>query len=71
MKGNISDEILDEIDLDILRALQENGKLTTKELADRVHLTTSPVHNGKNGWRSWGISRNMLLYWIPRSWVAV
>lgn len=44
MKGNISDEVLDEIDLDILRALQENGKLTTKELADRVHLTTSPVH---------------------------
>lgn len=44
MKGNIADEKLDEVDLMILRALQENGKLTTKELAERVNLTTSPVH---------------------------
>ena len=34
---------LDEIDLQILRTLQKNAKLTTKELADAVHLTPTPV----------------------------
>ena len=36
-------EILDETDLQILRILQKNAKLTTKELADAVHLTQTPV----------------------------
>ena len=34
---------LDEIDLQILKTLQKNAKLTTKELADAVHLTPTPV----------------------------
>ena len=34
---------LDTIDLQILRALQENARLTTKELAARVNLSTTPV----------------------------
>lgn len=36
-------EILDETDLQILRTLQKNAKLTTKELAEAVHLTPTPV----------------------------
>ena len=32
-------DTLDDIDLQILRTLQKNAKLTTKELADAVHLT--------------------------------
>ena len=36
-------EILDETDLQILKTLQKNAKLTTKELADAVHLTPTPV----------------------------
>ena len=36
-------ESLDETDLQILRTLQKNAKLTTKELADTVHLTPTPV----------------------------
>ena len=36
-------ETLDEIDLQILKTLQKNAKLTTKELADAVHLTPTPV----------------------------
>ncbi|MBP5770546.1 MAG: Lrp/AsnC family transcriptional regulator [Bacteroidaceae bacterium] len=36
-------ETLDTIDLQILRTLQKNAKLTTKELADVVHLTPTPV----------------------------
>ncbi len=33
----------DETDYQILRTLQKNAKLTTKELADAVHLTPTPV----------------------------
>lgn len=36
-------EQLDKTDLQILRVLQENAKLTTKELAERVSLSTTPV----------------------------
>ena len=36
-------ETLDETDLQILRTLQRNAKLTTKELAEAVHLTATPV----------------------------
>jgi Lrp/AsnC family leucine-responsive transcriptional regulator len=34
---------LDETDLQILKTLQKNAKLTTKELADAVNLTPTPV----------------------------
>ena len=33
----------DNTDYQILRTLQKNAKLTTKELADAVHLTPTPV----------------------------
>lgn len=33
----------DDTDYQILRTLQKNAKLTTKELADAVHLTPTPV----------------------------
>ena len=36
-------DILDETDLQILKTLQKNAKMTTKELADAVHLTPTPV----------------------------
>ena len=36
-------ETLDATDLQILKALQKNAKLTTKELAEIVHLTPTPV----------------------------
>jgi Lrp/AsnC family leucine-responsive transcriptional regulator len=39
----MADLVLDSIDLQILRALQENARLTTKELAARVNLSTTPV----------------------------
>ena len=34
---------LDQTDLNILRALQQNSRLTTKELAAEVNLSTTPV----------------------------
>ena len=39
----MSEMVLDAVDLQILRALQENARLTTKELAARVNLSTTPV----------------------------
>ncbi len=39
----MTDFVLDSTDLDILRCLQENARLTTKELAARVNLSTTPV----------------------------
>ena len=35
---------LDKIDLLILKLLQENAKSTVKEIAEKVHLSTTPVH---------------------------
>ena len=39
----MSEIVMDAVDLQILRALQENARLTTKELAARVNLSTTPV----------------------------
>lgn len=36
-------ERLDSTDIAILRCLQENARLTTKELASKVNLSTTPV----------------------------
>ena len=36
-------EKLDKVDLQILRILQENSRLTTKELAAKVSLSSTPV----------------------------
>ena len=42
-KRSVSGDTLDKIDLQILRLLQQNARFTTKELAARVHLSTTPV----------------------------
>ena len=36
--------LLDKIDLAILKLLQQNARITIRELSDKVHLSTSPVH---------------------------
>jgi DNA-binding Lrp family transcriptional regulator len=35
---------LDEKDLAILRLLQENAKMTVREIANQIHLSPTPVH---------------------------
>jgi Lrp/AsnC family leucine-responsive transcriptional regulator len=37
-------EKLDAVDLAILRLLQQNARLTVKEVASEVHLSTTPVY---------------------------
>lgn len=36
--------VLDKKDLDILKMLQQNARVTIKEIAEKVHLSTTPVH---------------------------
>jgi Lrp/AsnC family leucine-responsive transcriptional regulator len=36
--------IPDEKDLSILRLLQHNARITVKEISDKIHLSTTPVH---------------------------
>jgi DNA-binding Lrp family transcriptional regulator len=35
---------LDKTDLEILQLLQHNARITIKEIAEKVHLSTTPVH---------------------------
>lgn len=42
-KNNLT-ETLDKTDLQLLRILQENGRLTIKELAAQVNLSSTPVY---------------------------
>lgn len=44
MAQNSESYILDEKDMEILRVLQNNARLTNKELAAKVHLSTTPVY---------------------------
>jgi Lrp/AsnC family transcriptional regulator, leucine-responsive regulatory protein len=37
-------EKLDQKDLAILRMLQQNARITVKEISDKVHLSTTPVY---------------------------
>jgi len=36
--------VLDNTDMLILKVLQHNARATVKEIADKVHLSTTPVH---------------------------
>lgn len=36
--------VLDKLDLSILKLLQQNARITVKEISDKIHLSTTPVH---------------------------
>jgi DNA-binding Lrp family transcriptional regulator len=36
--------VLDQKDLEILKLLQQNARMTIKEISEKVHLSTTPVH---------------------------
>jgi Lrp/AsnC family leucine-responsive transcriptional regulator len=42
--GAVEPVVLDEKDKAILRLLQANAKITVREIAMKVHLSTTPVH---------------------------
>ena len=39
----MTNNTLDEMDLKILRCLQEDAKMTTKQIAAKVNLSSTPV----------------------------
>jgi Lrp/AsnC family transcriptional regulator, leucine-responsive regulatory protein len=39
-----SDISLDKKDIEILKLLQENARITIKEISGKIHLSTTPVH---------------------------
>jgi DNA-binding Lrp family transcriptional regulator len=43
-ESTIVNALLDKKDLEILRLLQENARVTVKEISEKVHLSTTPVH---------------------------
>ena len=42
--STINDFSIDEKDLSILKLLQHNARITVKEISDKIHLSTTPVH---------------------------
>lgn len=43
-KSAISENSLDKKDFEILRLLQDNARITIKEISGKVHLSTTPVY---------------------------
>ena len=43
-ESTIAQFSLDEKDMAILRVLQNNARATVKEISDKIHLSTTPVH---------------------------
>ena len=43
-KQTVESTVLDETDLSILRVLQQNARITVKDLAEKVNLSATPVH---------------------------
>lgn len=58
---------LDKVDLQILRTLQENARLTTKELAARVSLSSTPVFERLKRLENGGYIKSILPYWMRKN----
>lgn len=43
-ENTVAGTALDEKDMAILRLLQQNARITVKEISDTIHLSTTPVH---------------------------
>lgn len=42
--NTIAVPVLDELDKSILKLLQQNARITVKEISEKIHLSTTPVH---------------------------
>jgi len=43
-ESSVTETALDKKDLAILNLLQKNARITVKEISDKIHLSTTPVH---------------------------
>ncbi len=51
MVGNMTNVSLDNYDLAILKTLEQNGRITVTELAERVGLSKTPCPNSNEATR--------------------
>lgn len=50
----------DEKDLSILRILQKDAKLSVRDIANRISLSSTPTHERIKEWKDWGSFGNTL-----------
>ncbi len=43
-KSSVQPPVIDQKDLAILRLLQQNARMTVKEISQKIHLSTTPVY---------------------------
>jgi DNA-binding Lrp family transcriptional regulator len=43
-KSSVQPPVMDHKDIAILRLLQENARITVKEISEKIHLSTTPVY---------------------------
>lgn len=48
---------LDETDIEILQALQQDAKVNTKELSEKLHISKTPFTNASNDWKTTATSK--------------
>ena len=51
---------LDKLDLSILKLLQQNARITVKEISEKIHLSTTPVHERIKRMESSGIIKQYI-----------
>ncbi|TSJ39694.1 Lrp/AsnC family transcriptional regulator [Mucilaginibacter corticis] len=51
---------LDEVDIKILQLLQENARLTNKEIGEKLHKTSSPIFDRVKRMQEFGIIRGYI-----------
>lgn len=56
-KETVEMPVLDKTDLHILKLLQQNARMTIKEIAEQVHLSATPVHERIRRLESSGVIR--------------
>ncbi len=54
-KSSNSSYLPDDLDMEILKLLQENARVTVKEISETVHLSTTPVYERIKRMESQGI----------------
>ncbi|MBK7633425.1 MAG: Lrp/AsnC family transcriptional regulator [Saprospiraceae bacterium] len=50
----------DTYDITILREVQQNAKITVKELSEKVNLSPTPVFERLKNWKKKGISQGIM-----------
>jgi Lrp/AsnC family leucine-responsive transcriptional regulator len=67
MKDSPGEDVLDDMDRAILRALQRHGRMTHAELSEKVHLSPSACHRRVQRLEASGVIRDYVALLNPRA----